>query len=130
MRFMEHIKRRWLDGNARFWGKECARLMLFGFVVKKNQYESTAPNYAWITRQAMLTRPDWRQISETTMLHDKSGQTVEIADDTNLRYAIHAIIEIEYGYEVLKLTSPWECADMLREAHGAADKYLDEKLAR
>jgi hypothetical protein len=124
---MEHLKRRWTDGNARFWGKECARLMLYAFFVKQSQYESTAPNLSWITRQAMLTRTDWRQIGETTMLHDKSGQTVEITEDTNLRYAIHAVIEFEYGYELLKLVSPWECADMLREAHSAADAYCDKK---
>ena len=130
MRFMEHLQRRWLDGNARYWGKECARLMLFSFLVKQNQYASTAPSLSWIIRQAMLTRTDWHQVGETAMLHIKSDETVEIRDDTNLRSAIHAVIAIEYGYEVGKIMPPWECANMLREAHHAADVYLDKKSGR
>jgi hypothetical protein len=130
MRFLEHLQRRWMDGNARFWGKECARVMLFAFLVKKNQYESTAPKYAWITRQAMLTRTHWAQVGETTMLYDRSGQTVEVTDDSSLRFAIHAIIEVEYGFELSKLTHSWERAEMLREAHDAAEKYLDRKTGR
>jgi len=130
MRFVELLQRRWFEGNARLWGKECARVMLFAFMVKKNQYESTAPSYAWISRRALETRTDWRQVGETTMLYDPSGQVVEMSDDLTLRSVIHLVIEIEYGYELSKLTTPWECADMLREAHGAADGYLDKKVGR
>jgi len=130
MRFLELLQRRWLERNARFWGKECARVMLFAFMVKKNQYESTAPNYAWISRRALETRTHWRQVGETTMLYDRSGQAVEISDGLNLRSVIHLVIEIEYGYELSKLTTSWERADMLREAHDAADKYLDKKVGR
>jgi len=130
MRFLEHLQRRWLDGNARFWGKECARLMLLAFLVKKNQYESTAPTYAWVARQAILTRTHWRQVGETTMLYDRSGQTVDVPDDSNLKFAIHAVIEIEYSFEISKLTTPWECADMVRLAHDAADTYLAQKSGR
>jgi hypothetical protein len=128
MRFLERLQRRWMDGNARLWGKECARVMLFAFLVKKNQYESTAPTYAWITRQTMLTRNHWAQVGEKTMLYDRSGQTVEVPDDdSSLRFAIHAVIEIEYGFELSKLTNSRERADMLREAHNAAERYLTEK---
>ncbi len=127
MRFLQLLQRRWLRGNARFWGKECARVMLFAFLVKMNQHKSTAPTYAWVARQAMVTRTHWVQVGETTMLYDRSGQMIEIPDDSNLEFAIHAVIEIEYGYELSKLTTPWECADMLREAHDAAEKYLAKK---
>jgi len=130
MGFLEQLQRRWLDGNARLWGKECARVMLLAALVKKNQYESTAPSYAWVARQAMLTRNHWVQVGETTMLYDRSGQAVEVPNDSNLKFAIHAVIEVEYGYELSKLLKPWECADMLREAHDAADKYLAEKSGR
>lgn len=130
MRFLELLQRRWLEGNARLWGKECARVMLFAFMVKKNQYESTAPNYAWISRQALQTRTHWQQVGETTMLYDRSGQTVEISDGSSLRNVIHMVTEVEYGYELIKLTTPSERANMLREAHNAADKYLDKKVGR
>lgn len=129
MRFFEHLQRRWLEGNARFWGKECARVMVFAFRVKKNQYETTAPSYAWIARQVILTRTHWRQIGEITMLYDRSGQTVDLPDNSNLRFAIHAVIEIEYGHELKRLLkmNPWECSDMVRLAHDAAEKYLAQK---
>lgn len=130
MRFLEHLKRRWLEKNARFWGKECGRVMLFAFAVKKNQYESTAPNLAWLIRQTTLTRTDWQQVGDETLLHVPSGRSVEISGDTNLRSAIHFVIELEYGYEIGKLVNPWECDDMLREAHAAADQYLDQKIAK
>lgn len=104
--------------------------MLFAFMVKKNQYESTAPSYAWISRRALETRTHWRQVGETTMLYDPSGQVVEMSDDLNLRSVIHLVIEIEYGHELSKLTTPWECADMLCEAHSAADRYLNKKVGR
>src|SRR5271157_4095462 len=103
MRFLEHLRRRWFEGNARFWGKECARVMVFAFRVKKNQYESTAPSYGWIARQVILTRTHWVQVGETIMLYDRSGQTVEVPDDSNLRFAIHAVIEIEYGHELKRV---------------------------
>jgi hypothetical protein len=123
---MEHVRRHWLDGNARFWGKECARVMLFAFRVKKHQYESTSPSRAWITVQAIIQRTDWVRVGETTVIHELSGQEVNIPEDTNIVYAIHAVIEFEYGYEIDKLLRlpPWEAADMLREAHAAADKYI------
>jgi hypothetical protein len=78
----------------------------------------------------MLTRTHWVQVGDSTMLYDRSGQTVEIPDDSNLKFAIHVIIEVEYGHELTKLTSSWERADMLREAHDAADKYLAKKSGR
>jgi hypothetical protein len=130
MRFLKHLQRRWFDWNARIWGKECARVMLFAFLVKKNQYESTAPTYAWVARQAMLTRPHWVQVGETAMQYDRSGQTIDVPDDSNLKYAIHAVIEIEYSYELSKMMSSWECFDMLRLAHDAADKFLAQKSGR
>lgn len=104
--------------------------MLFAFLVKKEQYKSTAPTFAWIARRAMLERTHWQQVGETTMLYDRSGQTIEIPDDSDLRLAIHAVIEIEYSYEIGRLVSPWECADMVREAHDAADKYIVKKSGR
>lgn len=104
--------------------------MLFSFVVKKNQYETTAPTYAWIARQTTLLRSDWAQVGETTLLHRPSGREVEMPDDSNLRFAIHVVIDVEYAYELSKLVAPWECADMLREAHAAADKYLAKKMGR
>jgi hypothetical protein len=100
--------------------------MLFAFLVKKNQYEGTAPSYAWVARQAILTRSHWGQVDETTLLFEKSGEPVEIPDDSNLRSAIHTVIEIEYKHELSRLV-PWECADMLRQAHFAADSYLARK---
>lgn len=130
MRFLEHLHRRWLEKNARFWGKECARVMFFAFSVKWNQYKTTAPTPAWLVRQTLVTRTDWRQVGDATILHEPSGQAVEISDDKNLRYAIHAVIEIEYGFELGKLTTPWECADMLRQAHLAADEFLDKKSSK
>ena len=125
---MGHLKRRWLDVNARFWGKECARVMLFAFRVKKNQYETTSPSRAWLAILATIQRTDWVRVGETTVLHQPSGQTVDIPENTNIIFAIHAVIEVEYGYEIDKLLRlpPWEAADMLREAHAAADKYIAE----
>jgi hypothetical protein len=128
MRLMEHVRKRWLDGNARFWGKQCARVMLSAYRLKKEQYESTAPNRAWLAVQGILQRTDWVRVGETTVLHQGSGQEVDISEDIKIIYAIHAVIECEYGYEIDKLLRlpPWERGDMLREAHVAADKFIAE----
>ena len=102
--------------------------MLFAFRVKKNQYETSSPSRAWLAIQATIQRTDWVRVGETTALHQPSGQTVDIPENTNIIFAIHVVIEVEYRYEIDKLLRlpPWEAADMLREAHAAADKYIAE----
>jgi hypothetical protein len=132
MQFFEHLQRLTLARNARFWGKECARRMVLSFLVKKTQYETSAPSFAWLAMQAMLARTRWVQVGETTLMYDRSGETVEIPDDSNLKFAIHKVIEVEYGYEIASLLRRpvGGCADVLREAHDAAEKYLTRKSLR
>ncbi len=64
------------------------------------------------------------------MHHNKSGLTVEVPEDGSFKFAIYAVIDIEYRYELSKIMPPWECENMLREAHDAAEKYLVKKFGR
>jgi len=101
--------------------------MFFAYRVKKNQHERTAPSNAWIIRQAMLNRSDWGQASDTTMVYRPTGTTVEIGEGTNLNFAIHAVIQVEYLAELSKLMPSWEAERLVREAHDAAERFIAEK---
>ena|ERR1035441_3447424 len=127
MRFLEHLQQRWMNGNARFWGKECVRVMFFAYVVKTKQYERTAPNVAWIIRQTVLARSDWGQVGDTTLVYRPSGTTVEMGEGTTLNFAIHAVIQIEYLAELSKLMPSWEAEPLVREAHDAAEQFIAKK---
>jgi hypothetical protein len=127
MRFLEHLQQRWMNGNARFWGKECVRVMFFAYVVKSKQYERTAPSVAWIIRQTVLTRSDWGQVSDNTLVHRPTGTTIEMGEDTTLNFAIHAVIQIEYLAELSKLMPSSEAERLVREAHNAADEFIAKK---
>jgi hypothetical protein len=127
MRFLEHLQQRWMNGNARFWGNECARVMFVGYVVKSKQYERTSPSRAWIIRQAMLARSDWGQVGETTLVYRPTGTTLEMGEDTTLNFAIHAVIQIEYSAELSKLMPSWEADLLVREAHDAAEQFIAKK---
>jgi hypothetical protein len=127
MRFLEHLQQRWMNGNARFWGKECVRVMFFAYVVKSKQYERTAPSVALIIRQTVLTRSDWGQVSDNTLVHRPTGTTIEMGEDTTLNFAIHAVIQIEYLAELSKLMPSSEAERLVREAHNAADEFIAKK---
>jgi hypothetical protein len=127
MRFLEHLQQRWENGNARFWGKECVRVMVIALAVKREQYKSTAPSVAWIIRQAVLARSDWGQANDTTLVHRPTGTTIEMGEDTTLNFAIHAVIQIEYLAELLKLMPSWEAERLVREAHEAAEEFIAKK---
>ena len=127
MRFLEHLQQRWMNGNARFWGKECVRVMFFAYVVKSKQHERTAPSIAWIIRQVVLTRSDWGQVGETTLVYRPTGNTIEMGEDSTLNFAIHAVIQTEYSALLSKSVNSWEVEPLVREAHDAAEVFIAKK---
>jgi hypothetical protein len=130
MRLFENLSQWWLKKNARIWGSGCARVMLFTYSVKWNQYKSNHSDPDWIARQALLTRADWRQLDETTLIYEPNGEMVEIVDGLGVVHAIHAVIEIEYEYLLGRRTTIHilERMDMLRAAHHAADEFIAKRL--
>lgn len=130
MRFLEHLQQRWMNGNARFWGKECVRVMFFAYVVKSKQHERTAPSVPWLIRQTVLTRPDWGQVSDTTLEYRPTGTTIEMGEGTTLNFAIHAVIQIEYSALLSKLVYSWEVEPLVREAHDAAEVFIVKKYGK
>ena len=132
MRFFENLSLWWLKRNARIWGNGCARIMLFAYSVKWRQYKSTHSDPDWIARRALLTRANWKQFDETTLIYEPNGQMVEIVDGLGVVHAIHAVIEIEYEYLLGQRTGIhiMERMDMLRAAHQAADEFVAKRLRR
>lgn len=130
MPFLENLSSWWLRRNARVWGSGCARVMLFAYSVKWNQYKSSHSDPDWIARQTLLTRTNWRQFDETTLIYDPNGQMVEITDGLGVVHAIHAVIEVEYEYLLSRRTTIhiMERMDMLRAAHDAADHLIARRL--
>jgi hypothetical protein len=126
---MEHLKQRWMNGNARFWGKECVRVMFLAYVVKSKQYERTAPSVAWIIRQTVLTRSNWGQVGDTILEYRPTGTTIEMGEDSTLNFAIHVVIQIEYSALLSKLGYSWEVEPLVREAHDAAEVFITKKYA-
>jgi hypothetical protein len=124
---LEHLRQRRMKGNARFWGRECARLTVFGFAVQRNQFGRTAP-YGWLARQTLLARPGWAQMGDTTMVYQPNGRRVEIGNDTNFNFLIHKIIEVEYFFELAKSTPAPEAGVLVREAQDAADEFLIQEF--
>lgn len=132
MSLLEDLTQRWFNMNARFWGRECARVMLFAFSVKWRQYEERRSDSLFIAGKALSTRLKWKQIDETTFTYEPSGLPVDISGDAPVLRAIHAVIEIEYDYLLGKRKGMtlWERAQMLHEAHRAADQYAAKWASR
>jgi hypothetical protein len=101
--------------------------MFLAYVVKSKQYERTAPSVPWIIRQVVLTRSDWGQVGDTTLVYRPTGTTVEMGEGTTLNFAIHAVIQIEYSALLSKLTPSWEAEPLVREAHDAAEEFIAKK---
>ena len=111
------------DKYAAKWGRWCARMCVLTLSIKKNQYEGVAPSYGWLAMQVVLARNSWRQVDETTVRFEKSGQTLEISPYSSMLDAIHMIIDVEYGFQLRDLEVGHR-ANLLRVAHESADKYV------
>src|SRR5216684_7363309 len=96
----EKFKLRRMENGAKRWGKWCAKAMLFSFTVSRHQYAGVAPTYAWFARKALSTRNNWKQVTETEFVFDKSGDKTTISDDMNLLQVIHMVINIEFAHDL------------------------------
>jgi hypothetical protein len=127
MGFLANLNQRWLNMNGRFWGRQCARVMLWAYKVKWNQYKECRDDPAWIAGKALVTRIKWTQIDETTFTYEPIGDPVKLVPGyAAISSAIHAVIQIEYAYllSIRKGMIISECAEMVRQAHRAADSYI------
>jgi hypothetical protein len=101
--------------------------MLFAYKVKWNQYKSDRHDRAWIAGKALVTRLRWRQVDETTFTYEPTGEPVKlIPGDGAIWSAIHAVIQVEYDYllSIRKGMTISERAQMVREAHHAANSFI------
>jgi tetratricopeptide (TPR) repeat protein len=136
------LSERSLEKRARKYGKGCARIMLFSFSAMKERYKGEAPTYAWIARKALNTRPDWRQVDETTFIYEmgpKNDQpmdvaeycdepwltgTLEITDVMSLWDVIQGVIRIELYWYYLRNVEIWNRLHLMELAVSEAAKYI------
>jgi hypothetical protein len=101
--------------------------MSFNFKIQSAHYEGTGKSLAWLVRQTTLARIDWGQVGNTTLVYRPNGRKVEMGEDTTLNFAIHAVIQVEYGALLPKSFSSWEVEMMLDEAHRGAELLIAKK---
>lgn len=131
-----------LERRARKYGKGCARVMLISFSAMKEHYKGEAPTYAWIARKALNTRPDWRQVNETTFIYEqgpKNDQPVDVAeyrdtpwltgmleitDAMSLWDVIQEVILTELYWYYLRKLEGWKRLHLAELAVSEAAKYI------
>jgi len=139
---LEMLSERALEKRARKYGKGCARVMLFSFSAMKEQYKGEAPTYAWIARKALNTRPDWRQVNETTFVYELGPNsdesmdlaeyrdepwltsTLEITDAMSLWDVIQEVIRTELYWYYLRNIEIWKRTHLMELAVSEAAKYI------
>lgn len=120
---LEAFSERFIERRARGFGRGCARVMLIAFSAMKEEYKHMAPTYAWIGRQALRTRPYWRQTGEEAFVFERTGEPFVISDDMSLRDVVHMVIDAEMPLAIMRVPA-WRQADLLRFAHAEADHML------
>jgi hypothetical protein len=125
MGIFDRLKRRARENNADLWGQWCARTMVFAFKVKMEEHRSATPTGAFIAREALLARKNWKAVGSDAVRFVETGEVVQIPSDFNLRRSIHQVIEVEYWHEVRNLPEP-ERLEMLQLCHEGAEQFLNK----
>jgi hypothetical protein len=125
---IEKWSRRRLERKARGFGKSVARIMLVAFHAVKEAYRSNKPTQTWLAREALKTRPSWRQLDETRFAFEKTGQAWAIPDGTPFSDVVFMVIEVELeGFLANRGHDLSERNQLVGLALDEANKYLRSK---
>ena len=128
------------------YAKGCARTMLVSFTAMRHHYKDEAPNYAWLSRKVLDTRPYWNQVGERSFRYEKAPNfddtsldpadysdkpwltgTIEITDETSLLDVIQDVLRTELYWFFLRdldILARLELTDIALET---AEKYIKGK---
>lgn len=142
MKLFELLMDRILERRVRKYGKGCARAMLISFLAMKEHYKEEAPTYAWLARQALNTRPHWKQTSQITFVYDLGPSidqpidldkyretpwltgTLDITDGMSLWDVVQGVMQTELYWHYLRSIAIWKRFEFMDFALKEAAKYL------
>ena len=126
MGILDRLAKWKVEWSARKFGKGCARAMLFSAMILKEQYEDTAPTYAWLAMKALSARPYWRPLNENKMLYTRTNEIIDISDDMSVADVTDLVIQAEMEWYVSSM--PFlRRVELTELAHREALNYFSRK---